>query len=106
MHKNKKNMHPKYKTSVKENIKLLEEKIISNHNSSDVMNDMNKLEKINLSKNNSENNNNIIDNDKTSDRNSKNDKKIQEETNLIINNINSFDIENKNEKEQKENDVE
>ena len=106
LHKNKKNMHPKYKTSVKENIKLLEEKIISNHNSSDVMNDMNKLEKINLSKNNSENDNNIIDNDKTSDRNSKNDKKIQEETNLIINNINSFDIENKNEKEQKENDVE
>ena len=103
MQKNKKNSNPHHKTYIKENIKLLEEKIINNYNKVDDMNDNNyKIERINLSRNISENDNK---NDKTSELNSNNENKTPEDTHIIVNNINSFGNENKKNKEQKENEI-
>ena len=108
MQKNKKNSKPHHKTYIKENIKLLEEKIISNYNKVDDMTDnIYKIERINLSKNISENDNKIDKNEKTSEMNSNNENQIHEDTHIIINNnINSFGNENKKNKEQKENEME
>ena len=104
MQKNKRNSNPHHKTYIKENIKLLEEKIINNHSKVNDMNDkIYKIEQINLSKNISEND---IKNDKTSEMNSNKENKTPEDTHIIMNNINSFGNENKKNKEQKENEIE
>ena len=103
LQKNKRNSNPHHKTYIKENIKLLEEKIINNHSKVNDMDKIYKIEQINLSKNISEND---IKNDKTSEMDSNKENKTPEDTNIIMNNINSFGNENKKNKEQKENEIE
>ena len=105
-HKNKNNLCEHYKTSNKDNnkqkyrnMKLLEEKILSSYNSVDGINDPNKLEKINLSNNISEN-----DNNKTLEKNDIKDKNTPEVTQIIAENINSLEIKNNKDKKEKENE--
>ena len=104
-HQNKNNLYQYNKTSIKENnkkkykVKLLEEKVLSSYNSIDAINAPNKLEKINISNNNSENENN-----KTSDKNIIKEKNTPEPTQLIAKNPYSLELENTKDIQDKENE--
>ena len=105
--KHKNNKFLKYNTSLNRQKyrknKLIIEKIYNSNNSVEQMNDINKLEKVNLSNNNSENENN---NDNiTLDKNSSKDKDNQENTQVIVKNNNSLIFEKEKNNEQNEDNL-
>ena len=106
LQKNKNNKNQHFKTATKENNRkryrkntLIEEKNINSYNSVDAMNDINRIDKNDLS-----NSNNEI---KTYEKNSIEEKINPEDTQIIVkNNNNSLVIENKKENANAKNEME